>query len=537
MMSCSSKNSTDVFKDYLKTTGFLSGKALSESDLWMKKYPGIIHLDESFVSESGGMLLAVSRKAANIIRKDLRPLVIRDPAAEYKQQWQYILMHKYPHLDEYLSSLMLRSCIPDDMHGLIQDEIALLSASDDADAKKRWPHAVLLGIGNTANGGAQPMLLLDEHESPGKEKKHSSLVMLTKRYLLGGRQAPPAFYKMIRETNFIDQYGDIYPKDISAYAKHLQTVPLLSANGQYMFPEWKCAVMDGCLTAFYIGLQAPKPWYMDRRVWESTLRLSFEDFAYRTPLRSEPRFSSVYNKILKYLTDRFARAMDRGETKYTIPAENGKASVETELHMLVSYLPALCFRLWGAGLGQMLLYPLWECRVYREMMTERCYSELCKIIPAGAVSVEPTETNIGRISVNNCLISDDPEHPIRIIDFAPINGNNSPASLNQFIKNNAGGYGFAIFRNRLTGTIALTKGDKIDREMWERICNRLIEEEGQTEDPDNPGAWHVTRNPNGYAPFLLNGNATHRYVPRSHITAASLARIVDEFLLERVCQT
>ena len=64
--------------------------------------------------------------------------------------------------------------------------------------------------------------------------------------------------------------------------------------------------------------------------------------------------------------------------------------------------------------------------------------------------------------------------------------------------------------------------------LWERICGALVELEGASDAEESPGAWHVTRHPNGIAGFLLNGNAAHRYAPQTSITAQSLARIADQ---------
>ncbi len=515
-----------VFEEFLRNTGYTAAGWTGADSR-----PGRIVMSEDYAAESGGILKAVSRRAAGVIRQDLKGLEIRDTAAEYGDRWKYILTHSHPHLDEYLASLLLRSSLPDEMYRLTQDETALYSADDDASAKAVWPSAALLGVGNTVNGGAEAMLIFDEHETPGGEKKNSSLVMLMKRYLIGSQQPPKALYQMLRETNYIDQYGEVHPKDISAYAKHLQSVPLPSAGGELMTPEWKFAVMDFCLAAFYLGLRTQDQSFRLRREWEPALRSSLDDFAVRTPLRGQRGFDRALEKIRGYLTDQFAWGAAHGKLKYAIPSPSDPSKKsEAELNMLVPYLPALCSVYWGEKLSRMMLYPLWECRVNREMLTESGYQDLCRDIPRGDEEAFGLKTGCGTLNVACCKRKTPDGQTVKIIDLAPSGGLESPAPLNQYIKNKAGGMGIAIYRGIRSGTTMLCKGAGIDQELWRRICEKLVEEEGASDDPVRRGSWHVTRNPMGIAPFLLNGNATHRYVPKSAVTAVSLAGIVDSFL-------
>ena len=518
----------EIFREYLNKTGYLTMDGAQETSRLLEKYPGQIRLSEKYIAESGGLFKAVSRKSAQILRNDIQHLSTRDLASEYRDQWQYILMHMQPHLDEYLASLMLRSCLPDDMYALTLGETALYSRYDDPQAKLIWPHAALLGVGNTVNGGAQAMLVFDEHELAGDQKTHPSLVMLMKRYLFGSRQVSPALYDMLREVNYIDQYGDVNPKSLSTYTKHLQTVPLPSAGGAYLTPEWKCAILDACLIVFYLALRSSDVRYRSRMSWEPFIQLSLEDFKARTPLREEKDFDKFYRKMKNYLIDQFAYRTSCGELKYNIPSPNHpNKSTEAELTMLVPYLPKLCFQYWGGILSQILLFPLWECRLFREILTTRCYRDLCKNIPSNTTESFSKKIETGTITVVCCKPQAGNESPIRIFDFAADKEACFPSPLNQYIKCNANGLGFGIFRNSQYKSIVLTKGSGIKPQLWKRVCDRLIAEEGQSDDPQSCGAWHITQNSLGIAPFLLNGNATHRYTVISKITAVSLARIVE----------
>ena len=112
----------------------------------------LISLTPDDIRDSGGLPQAISRKAAAVIRESFQGLDIRQFPPDTLDEWEYILSHFRPHMDEYLSSLFLRACLPDDMRRLRLGETFLTSRDDDPQAKALWPHAAVLGIGGTVNG-------------------------------------------------------------------------------------------------------------------------------------------------------------------------------------------------------------------------------------------------------------------------------------------------------------------------------------------------------------------------------------------------
>lgn len=499
-------------------------------------FPGTLSLTPDEIRESDGLPQAISRKCAAVIRETFQDLDIYAFPPDTLQKWEYILPHFRPHMDEYLSSLFLRSCLPDEMRRLKLGETFLTSRDNDPDAKALWPRAATLGIGATVNGGAVPLLLFDEHESYGEERENSSLVILMKRYLLGKQQPPFPFYQMLNEVNYIDMYGGGHSKNLANYVKHLNAFPAENFGGDASAPTWKAAIVDACLTAFYLGLREPSPDFRNRAKWEPFLRRSFADYLKRSPMKEEPQFAVAAKKIKRYLTTSFLRAQSNGELKLTTTDKDGNRVVkgretghETDLNLLVPYLPYLCWRYWGGVLGQFVLCFLWESRVYQEMSFARAFDALCNAIPKDCpdTDADGLQTPVGPVRIASCELKNPDGVPLRVFDLTS-KGGIAPGPLNRFMRTRNAGFGMTIFRDPAVRSTVLTKGEGVDMGLWERICAALVELEGASDAEETPGAWHVTRHPNGIAGFLLNGNAAHRYAPQTSITAQSLARIADQ---------
>ena len=497
-----------------------------------REAPGLIALTPGEIRDSGGVPRAISRKAAAAVRETFRGLDIHAFPPDVLERWEYILPHFRPHMDEYLSSLFLRACLPDEMYRLQLGETFLTSRDDDPDAKTRWPRAAVLGIGSTVRGGAEPLLLFDEHESYGEERENRSLVILMKRYLLGKQRPPYPFYQMLNEVNYIDMYGGGHSKNLATYVKYLNTLPAERFGGEAAAPVWKSAVVDAALTAFYEGLREASPNFRERGRWEPALRRSLSDYQSRTALKEEPGFDAAWRKITRFLTTTFARSQANGDLKLTMTDKQGNRVVkgrdtghETDLNLLVPYLPYLCARTWGEDVSRLVMYFLWEGRFYQEMLFSKTYETLCAAIPKGCAEADAIETPAGTITIASCELKDKNGVPLKIYDLLSAGGL-SPGPLNRYLRTHNAAFGLTIFRDAEIHSTVLTRGEAVDMGLWERICEAQVAREGASDGQN--GVWHMTRNPNGIAGFLLNGNPTHRYVPCTTITAQSLARLADE---------
>lgn len=526
-MSAFYKCITPDLETFLNNTNLFSKNGKSFGPDPSGNNRGIINLSDEYIVQSGGLFRAISGKSTELLRRDLRNYDIKKFSPDCCRKWKYILMHCQPHVDEYLSSFFLRACLPGSMDQFKVGETILFSKDHDVEAQRIWPQAAVLGVGNTVNGGANALLLFDEHEVNQDSAEDGSLIMLMKHFMLGSQRLPKPFFDMVREVNYIDQYGTTHPKSLAVYTKYIQATRLPTANLEEMYPEWKCALMDAVFAAYYYAIRNESP-YQKKRIWEPALTRSLEHFKETTKIRFEPEFQASFKKISDNLTKGFSYHASRGSLHYSIPnLKNPEKSSSEIYHLLVPYLPNILFHLWGDSMGQLLVYPFWECRILHDIMFTRTYSFLEKNVSYGMPAVADWNTDIGILSMKyteKYMIHD---RPVMVMDLKPNTPSNTLSAVNNFIKKKADGAGISIYRNTGTGSIIITKGEKIPGELWKYICEALIKEEGNSDEMGNDGAWHITKNPSGIAPFILNGNPTHRYVRKSKVTADSLAALID----------
>jgi hypothetical protein len=92
-------------------------------------------------------------------------------------------------------------------------------------------------------------------------------------------------------------------------------------------------------------------------------------------------------------------------------------------------------------------------------------------------------------------------------------------AIQNYLSDNNYGCGFVLVRNPTLGTSALFKGANIPEEKWEKLVHLIKGKEDE--------CWHVIERSDGtIAPFILNGNKTHQYVPRSALDDKALVALV-----------
>ncbi|MDR0861750.1 MAG: hypothetical protein LBN30_03110 [Oscillospiraceae bacterium] len=501
------------------------------------------------ITAAGGLSAAITLKAAQILRETVSALEIPPQETDKLAQLKYLTPHRAPHLDEYLAMLMFRACLPEEYRNLETRETTLFSLRDDAEAKALWARSAVFGIGGTANGGATALLGFDEHVPDGESRDSDSLTMLLKRRMFGSQAVPPALYTLLNEVDCIDSSGGAHPKNLASYIKNLQNTPITS-DGAYMDPTWKTAVCDGALSALLMALRDDVP-LSDRRVWLPAVRATLDNYRNRSPLKSDPLFADAYSKVRNLFLTTFDKEISKGATLLTYADEQGrrvprksKSGRTTAQIMLMPYIAAAVQRYWGAELGELILAPFWHTRIAREMAHTRVSRALTRDAKPTGAGYEELQTEVGRVTLIRCLPA---EIPIAdgvsmtgeswIIDFDADETVAAPGAINRYLQTNNNGLGYTIFRDAHSGTIVLSKGSSTPESEWVAVVNALLEDEGSSDaqdlapsatgEPAEIGCWHVTRNANGYAAFLLNGNPAHRYVPKSAICADMLADIVE----------
>ena len=83
------------------------------------------------------------------------------------------------------------------------------------------------------------------------------------------------------------------------------------------------------------------------------------------------------------------------------------------------------------------------------------------------------------------------------------------------------GCGLVLVLDTVRGTSVLMRSSGIPEDKWERLVKLIKEKEGE--------CWHVTPNSSGgIAPFIVNGNRAHQYVPRTGLDISTLSRLVQK---------
>ena len=537
---------------------------------------------------SDDLLLRLSIKCANDIRSVFKGMQLWRPDDDLMRDLKYIFLHKNPHIDEYLSSLFFRACLPIEKQNLIVDEVALVSKDNDLVAIQTWPQAAVFGIGNTFSGGAKPLISFDEHVREGEEKAVNSLAMLMKRRLIGNTKAPPPIFRILNEVNHIDSFGGAHQKNLATYIKNLHLAKLSmqkdSNSGSYcMPPRWKQVIVDVCVTSFMLGIQEQRYDFQASDEWLPAIKLSLKRYMKNTSLKENPLFGYAFNRVSHFMTDVFEKELASDRVKLNVSDNKGgktpkKFSGEyVDQIMMVPYLPVLIERYFGADIAAIVLSPLWEARVAREIENNMSRKELERVVGGGGELMD-AECSLGSLTVLHCdgwgdgskkreggspgepdgglgsgqggapdsgqedmqgsgqeykqgsgkQVAAEGRPPCTLIFELTASENiSSPNSINFYISRENAGDGYSIFRDNVNGTIILSKGYSISDDEWKHVCDALILSEGNTNDISGEcGCWHITRNKNGIAAFLLNGNPSHLYVPRSAITAYSLRELV-----------
>ena len=530
---------TQLFSDYISSYGYSYHEVMAR---FAGRFPkeGSSHCD---------LLSSLSIKCVNDVKSVFGDMPLWNPEDSILQGLKCIFMHKNPHIDEYLSSLFFRACLPASKQNLFVDEVALTSKDNDIAAMQTWPAAAVFGIGNTYSGGAKPLISFDEHVREGEEKAVNSLAMLMKRRIIGNRQAPPPVFRILNEVNHIDAFGGAHQKNLANYIKNLHFLKLQiknndGVNTHYIPPRWKQTIVDVCVTSFILGIQEQRFDFQSISVWLPIIKEELKKFTKKTALKADPLFGSAFYRVSQFMTDIFDKELKNDRVKLCIPDKKGSrvpkrfSGEYVDQIMLVPYLSVLIERYFGEDIAFIMLAPLWEARVAREIENTMTRKTLEEYVP-GDDELINADSPIGRLTVLHCDGPDDdfgePEGERTctwIFDLDASSSISSPNTLNFFISRNNSGNGYTIYRDYSNGYIVLTKSYAISEAEWEAVCEELILSEGITNGLCGKcGCWHVTRNTNGVAGFLLNGNPSHLYVPRSNITAESLRDLIHRVRL------
>jgi len=456
------------------------------------------------------------------------------------QKLQRIVVHKHPHLDEYMAALLFRAILPPSKSLLPFEEFSLSSTTNDQLAQALWPHAAVFGISGTHDGGATPLLEYDEHVAAGQTKRASSLAKLVMTTLFpnagaNGSNIDHSLVDVVLEVDFIDSYGNAHGQHLGNCIKRMHAAQMVfSPTGAtqkisgIMSPGWKQAVVEASLVSLILAKKYKERYY-EPQYWLQPALDSLHHYAEYSPLKNDTFFQDGVTTLEKWIEQfRFApfKMNTNDGNKIRVKAGN-----QANQCLIIFFLAALLQRYWGPVLGQIMMSHYWEVLLQGQLTYIGILKELDKLVqPSAQHSTRSTpygEITFIDTGLKRAGTGSGPTRSVWILEIVPRQGVvDARSPLTGFINKNNVGVGYVLLRARDAGNNVLSKGKAISQGDWETLCDQLIALEGNSN--ENPaGCWHRTQdNQELSASFLLNGNAAHQYVPKSQLSAVTLAQLL-----------
>lgn len=486
------------------------------------------------IRKHGGLLSALSVACSRTVREILGSHKTYLP--QKLKQINLFLTHKDPHLDEYMAMLLFKATLPEQYWVLPFDEVILNSARYDLTARATWPNAAVIGLGGGHDGGATAACRIDEHTRTGEKRKATSATMLTRKYSLAPDLLPQSLFRIIGEVDHIDSHANSHKHHLGQYIKKAHSAQFrlgTSAKGniiETLTPQWKQAIVEAVIVAALVALQKGVH-ITDKSYWYKPARDSLQDYMRLTLLKDEPEFLSAWKSLYYEISGCPISFLEIRNPDGTKTQKMTKDSKPIPQNLVMPYLAAACQDVWGPQLGQMILVHFWEIEILSQMEFTHIDKIFQTVIGDKKSSIK-ADTPIGHIDFHlGKHVRKDSKGIDRlpwIIGFtAAARMQEGKAPLLRYLNQANGGVGYILNKNAQTGTIALTKGSGISQNEWERLIRVLLEREGNSDD-EEPGCWHVPLNANDViAPYILNGNSAHRYVPATALTPEVLTDMIN----------
>ncbi|MCR4667093.1 MAG: hypothetical protein K5657_07345 [Desulfovibrio sp.] len=434
----------------------------------------------------------------------------------------HLCTHLRPHLDEYMAMLLFEGCLPEEHADLPMEETIMHHATDDSEIRKKWSTAAVFGLGGVQNGGAEPLLIFDEHVTEGKEHTASSAVSLVARTLFGRTLLPKGLFQMLRETDIIDAFGGAHPKHLANYIMRMHDY---AATGLAPFLDVRAkqAIVEACLVAI-MAAYADGLSFWKEPVWKDKALASFASHVRTSSLRQFPGFDQAQAHLLNNLQNfRQPHFPTTGQNcKLTLAQGTSYRIYQT---IMIPYLAALLPEVWGGETGNFCMGILWDSRLITQIHYTQIFRSLEEHFGAEPEDGEVSD-DIGHISFRKVPTkSGNAGQMPWVFEITPKPGMcNGRQALTSFVRKHNNDRAITLLRNTQTKTLVVSRGSGIPKEQWDALVDWLIEWEGSSDTEGKPGCWHIVKNANGdRADFLLNGNAAHRYVPESRLDIEKLA--------------
>ncbi|MEQ1886552.1 MAG: hypothetical protein ABL967_15920 [Bryobacteraceae bacterium] len=280
---------------------------------------------------------------------------------------------------------------------------------------------------------------------------------------------------------------------------------------------WKRAIVNGMLAAVVYCLENGIDLTVAQPV-QKLMKEFLDKYEQACPYAGWDKFSDVYER----LRSNSGSVVKILETKVEIDG------IEHPQLLVAPFLTQAATIAWGKEIAYFLMVPLWEAEILGNLHFRRAEA----LLERSFLDHDKPKT----IYTSECSMGGRVISRLRFVGKQQVRGKSQPAprpspiwilgcrhnnfllqpnkAMRRFLSQHNFDVGLIWSENTAESTKVVFKGDGFPHALWLRLIAALQARE--------PGLWY---HPVETAPFIINGNASHRYVPLSALNPANLARL------------
>lgn len=466
----------------------------------------------------GGFLSALTETASEylhgVVKGEIRWVPDQAP--------DRFIVHKAPHLDEYLAEFLFRASEPITERRREFLEMALYS-EDDSGAKTHWPHAVVFGMGADMPCGNYAEVLFDEHIGGGGRKSNSCTDMVTERCF---DRIPAPLERIVGEVSAIDSVAGAHELHLNNMLKTCHLVQYTigrHSSGRLqsgkLTDSWKRAVVNALLAAVVYCLERNVDILEPLRI-RQVINDMFDRFSQDCPYRNSPQYDKALARLRGGLDNPQMTLM---KARVTVKGQ------DLPQVLVAPFLAVAAQEAWGTEIAYFLMVHFWESEVLKNLHFQKVTGLLGECLqdrqrPRLAFN---SDCSVGCFIVREKAFKGKRKFrqggeqdakfpsPLWILSCRHNNFILQPnKAMLSFIREENFGIGLVFSENTKEATKVLFKGSHVPDPFWNTLVERIQDIE--------PNLWV---RPQPTAPFIVNGNAAHQYVELSSLTAIRLAKL------------